>query len=238
MTDKKKTETTETEIIEETVDIEDTTNLISIKDIIDEKVKIAEIEVKRYLPLEVKMQMVDDIVNSVTSVNENGMLEVDYKVYDLMFTLVILREFTNLNLHDIDIFELYNKACKRGIVKYVYGNVDESEIEYIRICVEKIIEQKKTLTNNLENVIDRNIKHFIKTVEEISDKLINQIPTDKEINKIIKKVGKINPDNLTYINSFMDALNGKKKEETITMDTPKMTKEDKEKLNKLTESNQ
>lgn len=219
-----------TEEVTETVD---TTDLVSIKDIIENGYNL--IDVKRYVPLGVKWQIIDEVINTITDVNEQGMLEIDYKAEKIMFDLSILKWYSNINLNDIEIDELYNEMTmpridleKGGIIDYIYHQIIDGEIEFIKDCIDKTIKQKINLTNSLESVVNRNMKQFSKTVEEIADKLINAVPTEKGMKSIIKQISKFDPEKSMMIQSMVDAINGKTK--STNTDIPKMTQKDKDKL--------
>jgi len=205
----------------------DTINLVSINDVVEDK---SILKIQERLPLEAKMQMVDDIVSMVTDINENGMLEVVYKIKQFMFDVVVMRYFTNLNLPSDNSLEIYNLACKNDIVQYIYTYILSTEIEYIKDCVDNTIEQNKSLTNGLENVIDRGIKQFISTVEQISDKLTNVIPTEKGMKSIIKQIKSFDPEKATMVQDMVDTISGKNQTKSSNAGVPKMTKSDKEKL--------
>lgn len=104
------------------------------------------IEVKQYLPIADKLQLISDVINN--SVDDNGYYN-NARV-DIYLTIGIIEAYTNINFTEKqkeDVFGLYDKLVSSGLCKQLRGDAladfDESDRELVFIPYEEwgIIEQ-------------------------------------------------------------------------------------------------
>lgn len=110
-------------------------------------------EVKTYLPLKDKIELVQSVVNQ--SIDENGFYN-PMRV-DLFLTLEFIYAYTNLNFTDKmreDPFKLYDLLVSTNIINEVIKATDEREYEKIKNDVYSVIENIYKYRNSVLGILD------------------------------------------------------------------------------------
>ena len=173
-------------------------NRIKIIDIV-EKIKngtdsaFEGIEIKGYVPVSTKKLMCEEIAtNSI--VEHDGLKMKDSIAYEIALSLMIVSFYTN-----IDIDEHYDEACEYGIIDFIKENMNQKELEFIEQHSWRMIESEISIYNSIAGVINRNLQE-----------LVNKIPTNKDLNKLIKTVSKefqkFDPDKMKQIQEMMKVV--------------------------------
>lgn len=165
--------------------------LITIEELRETNYRCNNIEIRKYLSLDTKQTIVDNILGSSIS-NEDGIKRVVYTIKKFAFEFFVVTGYTNINSNTEDVVVLYDELKEKGVIDYVFEHVPDNEIEFIKDIVENEINQILTVDNSIENILSNGI-----------NALISKIPTDKEIKSIIKSipkmVNKIDKQNLKII---------------------------------------
>lgn len=147
------------------------------------------IEVKQYLPVEEKLNMISDIINS--SVDENsfynpGRLHI-YQVVN------IIMAYTNISFTDKqreDIYKLYDLLAGSGLATTIINAIPADEYEFILQGTDETIESIYSYRNSVMGILD-NISADYSNLE-------------LDVNKMHQEIG--NKENLTFLREVMSKL--------------------------------
>jgi hypothetical protein len=144
-------------------------------------------EVKKYLPIKEKLEMITRIVN--LSVDSNGFYNpMRVKIYT---TLEIVYTYTNLNFTDKmkeDPFKLYDILITSGIYFDIINIIGTVEIDEIKSDIKNTIENIYTYRNSAMGILD-NLKTDYSNLNFDLESLQNNIS---------------DPNNLTLLKEIMD----------------------------------
>ena len=149
------------------------------------KGEILLIEIKSYLPLEQKINLIANVVNQ--SIDENNFYNpIRLKIF---MTLEMIYAYTNLSFsakQKENIFKLYYQLVSSGIYDLVKMNISEKEVEEIEAYVTTIIENVYQYKNSILGIIDTVSKDYGDVnmdLTEITDKL-----ADPNVLSLIKDI--------------------------------------------------
>jgi hypothetical protein len=112
-----------------------------------------EIEVKKYLPIGEKMEMIGDIINRCSEEEKFynvGKLEV-------FFTIEAIVHYTNIKFTDKqreDVYKLYDLLVSSELKNKVFKLIPEEELEFIRYVINKTIKSVYKYTNSIYGLLD------------------------------------------------------------------------------------
>lgn len=148
-----------------------------------------EVEVRKYLPLEDKVEMISRIVNQ--SVDDNGFYN-PLRV-NLYLTLEVVYAYTNLSFTEKqkeNPFKLYDSLVSSGFVTNLMAMMNETELDEVR--------------NFTYEVID-NIYHFKNSVLGILETISTDYSNlDLNASEIQKKLA--DPENLEFLKGVLTKL--------------------------------
>ena len=160
-------------------------------------------ETKTYLPFLQKEYIVNNITETVTEVDENNMVKINFIHLDFFFDIEILKYYFDIEIPaDIETTELinaYDYLCENDIIAQLKMRIEE-DYEYLVGLLDKEIKQKIEINNSISAVLS-------KTLNKIASSLPDEKSMQKIINSIPKAINKIDKGNLQAITS---ALGGKK----------------------------
>lgn len=148
-----------------------------------------EIEVKQYLPINEKLELISSVVNSSSE---------DMKFYNVgklqvFLTLEMLYAYTNINFTDKqkeDACKLYDIVVSSGLYKAVIDAIPEDEVEYIEDAIFDTIE---------------NIYKYQTSALGLMDAITNDYSDlDLNANDIYSKLA--DPENLALLKGIMTKL--------------------------------
>ena len=141
-----------------------------------------EIEIKQYIPIEAKLQFIENVLNQSA---------VDMYFYsqgkiEVFFAMEVIYNYTNINFTDKqkdDILGLFDKFVSTGLYKEILNNIPTSEIEFLKEVIQDqikeiyryrdsvlgIMETMKTDYNNLTQELTEN--ENLGLVKEVIEKL-------------------------------------------------------------------
>ncbi len=167
---------------------------LGIKPVVDE-IKVIDwapelrIEVKQYLPLSKKLEVLTNIINAST--DDNGFYN-SAKI-DFNQTLEIIFAYTNIKFTDKqkeDLMKLYDSFYSSGLAEKIFELIPQSELhwfdKHVRISIDKIYEYRNSIYGILDalktdyNDLDLDIEKLktelaegnIDFLKEVIDKMV------------------------------------------------------------------
>lgn len=122
------------------------------------KIKKLEVKVRRYLPIEKKIALANDVYRLSSEVDDNGYTNVNLNSQDIAITNLIVKYYTNIELSN-DLIADYNTL----IVTNVYTEV-----------IEHIGSEYNAIMSILENIKAKKDLEYIKSAS--LDGVLNKIP--------------------------------------------------------------
>ncbi len=164
-------------------------NLEKNIDIIPMQKKGFTIEIKQYLPIQEKINVISDIINYSLDDNDfaNPMRITIQKV------IQITKAYTNIIFSEEDekdFLNVYDLLVGSGLWEEIYQNIPEKEKEYIEISVDSTINEYYKYRNSILGILDT----------------INTDYKDLELDaeKIREKLG--NKENVEFLSEIMDKM--------------------------------
>lgn len=164
--------------------------------------EIAGLEYKYYMPLSMKQLIIkgspEDPESGITfkclETKENGMKVVDIFAKEVLVAIILVREYTNIDLQvEDEQDDLIDTILESTIIGDILDEVPDA-VRFMEM-LEEAIDQELELANTLASVVANGIL-----------KLVDKIPKDmdakwleKMVNKIPKIMDKISPENREII---------------------------------------
>ena len=148
-----------------------------------------EIEIKQYIPIETKLQFIENVLNQ----SAVDMYFYNQGKIEIFFAMEVIYNYTNINFTDKqkdDILGLFDKFVSTGLYKEILNNIPTSEIEFLKEVIQDqikeiyryrdsalgIMETMKTDYNNLDLDIDKLTQELTENenlglVKEVIEKL-------------------------------------------------------------------
>lgn len=148
-----------------------------------------EIEIKQYLPVNEKLELISRIINNSAE---------DMKFYnvgkiEIFTTLEIIFAYTNINFTDKqkeDVCKLYDLFMSSDLMDEIFAHIPESELDWISDTVEDTIESIYSYQNSVMGILDA-IKNDYSAL-------------DLDASEIQKKLA--DPENLELLKGIMTRL--------------------------------
>lgn len=149
------------------------------------------INTKNYIPFIEKKILCEGVLDSCLEIDENGITTCNYFMKKLLTDLKIVANYSDIDFSDEVVLD-YDFLVESDIVNIIKESIDDSELEFINEMINCELEQKIKIGNSIESVLAKNLQ-----------KLIDKIPDEKSIQKIIKdipkSINKITPANLEIL---------------------------------------
>ena len=148
-----------------------------------------EIEIKQYIPIEAKLQFIENVLNQ----SAVDMYFYNQGKIEVFFAMEVIYNYTNINFTDKqkdDILGLFDKFVSTGLYKEILNNIPTSEIEFLKEVIQDqikeiyryrdsalgIMETMKTDYNNLDLDINELTRELTENenlglVKEVIEKL-------------------------------------------------------------------
>lgn len=148
-----------------------------------------EIEIKQYLPVNEKLELISRIINNSAE---------DMKFYnvgkiEIFTTLEIIFAYTNINFTDKqkeDVCKLYDLFMSSDLMDEIFAHIPESELDWISDTIEDTIESIYSYQNSVMGILDA-IKNDYSAL-------------DLDASEIQKKLA--DPENLELLKGIMTRL--------------------------------
>jgi len=167
-----------------------------IDNVVEVQVNGLKIEVKKYLPIKEKMNLVNSIYQ--TSLENQEMNLIDYNKKEIAKVILITQYYTNIKLPK-DILEGYDFLMSTGIYSAI-----EHAITHEIITIKQMVRHVE-LYNENKHKKENDIKAMI-------NKIIDKTPTDEEIKKMIEQtkeeINNFEPNKLKFVKDFINKTKG------------------------------
>lgn len=149
------------------------------------------LEIKKYIGIKEKKQLVDNIVNACI-LYENGVFKFDDIEKYICFTMKTIEAYTNIELSD-DIEEDYDLLCQHNLLNIIvemFGGEYDNVNLLLQMKCDYILSD-----NNIEAQIGRFLNDILEKVDDLSNALqekiegfdISKLPIGKkDLNKLIE----------------------------------------------------
>ncbi|HHX70065.1 MAG TPA: hypothetical protein GX708_18705 [Gallicola sp.] len=166
-------------------------------------IDFGELHIKTYLPLIHKKILVDNICTDLIEYDENGLAFVNEIQKKISISVAVLINFCDIeileedNMDDvIETLDLLFETGKYSEIEEYIGN----DLDELKLAIETEIENIKLRNNSLESIVAKGL-----------NKIINTLPNDKQIKKLIaeipKQINKIKPEQLGLIKDMVKQQN-------------------------------
>ena len=160
------------------------------------------LEVKQYLSIIEKNLIVNKIIDSCIVLDEiNGLSKIDYFYKKLTTDVSLLVNYTNVEFSE-NLIEDYDYLCENVGIERILSQIPITEIEFILDLVDCELAQIIKLNNSIEGILANKL-----------DKLIDKLPTDKQIKSLskslVKDVNKLDWDKVPMLKEIWMTANSK-----------------------------
>lgn len=143
------------------------------------------IEVKKYLPMEEKLQLITRVLQQ--SIDDNNFYN-PCRI-DLYRTIEIVLTYTNISITDKqkeDLFKLYDLFISSGFAAQVMHNIEPAELDYVFTSIDKSVKSVYDYTNSVMGILDR-IKTDYSNLNLDAEEIKKQL-TDPEAVGLLKDI--------------------------------------------------
>lgn len=172
------------------IKIEELRNVEHIKDIED-------LEIKKYVSIREKKEMIDSILDVLVKEDENGMYTYDSILLEVYKKVALGALYANVELLEDD-FENYDIMMESGLLKGI-EKLTEDDIYDFYILLEDRIEDKMR-ENNIEHAVAKGIQDVVKTIDNTMDHVDGMLDKGdpnviaKHLSKGVEMIAKKLPD--------------------------------------------
>lgn len=132
-----------------------------------------ELNVKTYMSIKDKKQLVDDIVDECI-IFENGMFKFDEIDKYICFTMKVIEAYTDIELSD-DIEADYDMLCESGLLELIIGTF---KTEYDNVSVLLQMRSDYFLCgNSIESQVGKFLENVLDKVDVLVNVVVNKVET-------------------------------------------------------------
>lgn len=178
----------------------ETLNMIELKDLVDGKVSLEDVKIKKYLGFIEKQQFVEDIKNICIIRDTDNKIVVDYVLKSMMMEFLFIKNYTNINLDVEEIVGYYDLMKENGIVDFVIEQINHSEITMLFGIIEDELAQELEISYKFEVIVDK----------FLNDLQVNFSPSKIEgwVKNLTKTLKNFSPDNYKQLQEMLKYSKG------------------------------
>lgn len=149
-----------------------------------------EIEVKQYLPIEEKLQLVENVLNA-SSVDMYFYNQGKIEIY---FDIELIKNYTNITFtekQEAEILRWYDKFVGSGLLEEIKNTIPEKEINFLKEVNEKQIQSVYHYRDSALGIMDA-VKNDYSDMELDIDKLTSALKDNEDIGlvkEVMEKLG-------------------------------------------------
>jgi|GEM_PF-2750785 len=116
--------------------------------------KDMEIEVKQYLPVNEKLELISSVINNST----DDMNFYNVGKLEIFLTLEIMYHYTNINFTDTqkkDVCKLYDTIVSSGLYQEVIERLPKGEYDYLKNTLMDTVQSIYTYHNSIMGILER-----------------------------------------------------------------------------------
>ena len=171
---------------------------------ISKDLKIEDIEFKKYLSLVEKQLLANKIIDSCIITDDVGLNRIDYFYKYLTTQVSLIINYTSLEFTE-NLIEDFDCLAENGLLEDILDQIPINEVEFILDLVDFELAQIVKLNNSIEGILASKL-----------DKLIEKLPTDKQIKSLskslVKDINKLDWDKLPMLKDMWNVANGNQSE--------------------------
>lgn len=152
------------------------------------------IEIVTYLPYVVKNTILNKIIDSVIIDTEQGLKKVNYSLLTLSKEIILVSNYTNIEISQEDVIESYDILKKSGVIEYVLKKMDKEEFLFYEKTIKQELRQIKEIDNSISGVLSNLLGKFIEKIPD-SERINDMLP------KLSEELGKISPETIDFLKS-------------------------------------
>lgn len=178
-----------------------------LRDLVKDEIEILkhkglEVEIKRYLPIEKKLELALSVYSSCVD-DDNGLKTINGNSKDIALVYYIAKYYTNINLPR-DIFEAYDIFMQTGLYTGI-EHIIHDEIIKIEEIISNIIAYEKERYHQ-ENQLVYVVKQAL---QELADKLPTVEESENLIKEFKKEMDDLDLNKLNFVKDFVSLNKGK-----------------------------
>jgi len=171
---------------------------------ISKDLKIEDIEFKKYLSLVEKQLLANKIIDSCIITDDVGLNRIDYFYKYLTTQVSLIINYTSLEFTE-NLIEDFDCLAENGLLEDILDQIPINEVEFILDLVDFELAQIVKLNNSIEGILASKL-----------DKLIEKLPTDKQIKSLskslVKDINKLDWDKIPMLRDMYQYANGNQSE--------------------------
>lgn len=166
-------------------------------------IDVKAVQLKKYIPLGLKELLIigDEETEGLISkviIEDNGMYKIDFFNRDVLLALILVREYTNLDLNKIDQDTIIDDIFESGLMEIIINEVPDAKM-FIKMF-EKNLTQELEIHNSVSGVVARGLEKLIDKIPDIDAKQM-----DKWVKAIPKAFAKLTQEDRTLLKAAIPA---------------------------------
>ena len=158
------------------------------------------LKVKQYLSIIEKNLIVNKVIDSCITIDENnGLSKIDYFYKKLTSDVSLLVNYTNIEFSE-NLIEDYDYLCEFIGLEWIIDKISPIEVYIIQELVDEELDQIIKLNNSIEGILASKL-----------DKVIERLPNSKELKSlsksIIKDINKLDQNKIADLKEIFSNVN-------------------------------
>lgn len=157
------------------------------------------LQVKTFIGFMDKVILIEELKQKCIDIDSSGLYTIDYLTKSMVMDLFFVKNCSNIELDEsegVSMIDQYDFLTEKRIVESVLSKIKiDREYEYIKLVewCDKTLEQEISVKNSIEGIIANGIHD-----------LIDKVPNEKELQKIVKSIKDINPKKFKMITDLFN----------------------------------
>lgn len=149
-----------------------------------------EIEIKQYIPIEAKLQFIENVLNQ----SAVDMYFYNQGKIEIFFAMEVIYNYTNINFTDKqkdDILGLFDKFVSTGLYKEILNNIPTSEIKFLKEVIQDQIKEIYRYRDSALGIME-SMKTDYDNLDLDIDKLTQELTENENLGLVKEVVEKLN----------------------------------------------
>jgi hypothetical protein len=174
---------------------------LKIKEPIEIEISGEKIKIKQYIPLSEKGLIVNLVVDNYFFVDEEtGEAYKSLINKEATYVFSLIKHYTDTVFdEDAKLIDVYDSFVGSGVFHAIVSQIPYEEIRTIEDLIGQLIDEKEKELDR-QNKIENIIKKFLNDI-------VKAIPDQKALMKMVKEMGKLNPEIINSVKEIVDKMN-------------------------------
>ncbi len=146
---------------------------------------VKDFEVKKYLPIAVVAQIVDNVASACVKANDDARLYCDFVSKKINTDVNFLVHFAGVDFDGENDIADYDWLVEESVLEVFYAKSNVAYVSEIKEMIDSEIAQRIAMDNSVDASIAKAVVHFADALEVLQKKF----PTNRQINNIVKNLG-------------------------------------------------